>query len=335
MPEIDTRRRRPSRFNRLVAFLALAAAAHLAGVAPTLAEAVKAPGSRIAIAVPAGFEVSKLFSGFLHPNARASIVIAELPTDRFDEIMAGMTDEALAGKGIKDITRGKLERGDDHHFMTGTQNARGMDVDKFILLIKDEKGVGVVTANVPKSAITDGDLTREAVLAALASATLTDETAPIVKQFTLPDLGPFKEAGKIMGSAVLYSLDGVLAPKEKGKTRSVLIIAPSIDRMDISNIDLKAFSQRALESLGGYEQMAPTSASDVTVDAMKGSRQAATAVAADSKTPVTLDQLILVRRKGGYFRLLAILREDEAGALTGDVERIFSGFKALDGAADK
>ena len=335
MPEIVTRHRRPSRFNRLVAFLALVAAAHLTCVAPALAEAIKAPGSRIAIAVPAGFEVSKLFSGFLHPNARASIVIAELPTERFDEIMAGMTDEALAGKGIKDITRGRLERGDDHHFMTGTQNARGMDVDKFILLIKDEKGVGVVTANVPKSAITDGDLTREAVLAALASATLTDEAAPIVKQFTLPDLGPFKEAGKIMGSAVLYSLDGVLAPKEKGKTRSVLIIAPSIDHMDISNIDLKAFSQRALESLGGYEQMAPTSASDVTVDAMKGSRQAATAVAADSKTPVTLDQMILVRRKGGYFRLLAILREDEAGTLTGDVERIFTGFKALDGGADK
>jgi hypothetical protein len=68
---------------------------------------------------------------------------------------------------------------------------------------------------------------------------------------------------------------------------------------------------------------------------MKGSRQAATAVAADSKTPVTLDQMILVRRKGGYFRLLAILREDEAGALSGDVQRIFTGFKALDGAADK
>jgi hypothetical protein len=335
MPEIDTRRRRPSRFNRLVAFLALVATAHLACVAPALAEAIKAPGSRISIAVPAGFELSKLFSGFLHPNARASIVIAELPTDRFDEIMAGMTDEALAGKGIKGITRGRLERGDDHHFMTGTQNARGMDVDKFILLIKDEKGVGVVTANVPKSAITDGDLTREAVLAALASATLTDETAPIVKQFTLPELGPFKEAGKIMGSAVLYSLDGVLAPNKKGKTRSVLIIAPSIDRMDISNIDLKAFSQRALKSLGGYEQMTPTSASDVTIDAMNGSRQAATAIASDSKTPVTLDQMILVRRKGGYFRLLAILREDEAGALTGDVERIFTGFKALDGAADK
>ena len=335
MSEIATHRRPASPVGGLIAFLSFFVAVLLLSPAPATAEAVKVPGSRVLIAVPAGFEVSRLFSGFLHPNARASIVIAELPTDRFDEIVAGMSDAALARKGIRDVARSKLERGDEHHFMTGTQSARGMEVDKFILLIKDEKGMGLVTANVPKSAITDGDLTREAVLAALASATLTDETAPIIKQFTLPDLGPFKEAGKIMGSAVLYSLDGVLAPKEKGKTRSVLIIAPSIDRMDISNIDLKAFSQRALESLGGYEQMAPTSASDVTVDAMKGSRQAATAVAADSKTPVTLDQMILVRRNGGYFRLLAILREDEAGALTGDVERIFTGFKALDGAADK
>jgi hypothetical protein len=335
MPEIATRRRPASSLGRLVALVSLVVGASLLCAIPALAEAVKVPGSRVSITVPAGFEVSRLFSGFLHPNARASIVIAELPAGRFDEIMAGMSDEALGKKAIKGITRGKLERGDDHHFMTGTQTARGMEVDKFILLIKDDKGIGLVTANVPKSAITDGDLTREAVLAALASATLTEEKAPIVKQFTLPDLGPFKEAGKIMGSAVLYTLDGMLAPKERGKTRSVLIISPSIDQMDISNIDLKAFSQRALDSLGGYEQMTPAAASDVTIDAMKGARQAATAIAADSKTPVTLDQMILVRREGGYFRLLAILRDDEAGTLTGDVERIFTGFKALDGKADK
>lgn len=303
--------------------------------APVLAEAVKPPGSRISIAVPDGFEISKLFSGFLHPNARASIVVAELPTTRYDEIIAGMSDEALARKGIRDVKRDKLERTDDHQFITGTQSARGMEVGKYILLIKDAKGVGLITANVPQSAITDGDLTREAVLAALASATLTDAKAPIIKPFSLPDLGPFKEAGKIMGSAVLYSLDGVLAAKDKFKTRSVLIIAPSIDRMDISDVNLKTFSKRALDSLGGYEQMTPAAASDVTIDAMKGARQAATAIASDSKTAVTLDQMILVRRKGGYFRLLAILREDEAAGLSNDVERIFMGFKALDGVAEK
>ncbi len=100
--------------------------------------------------MPDGFEISKLFSGFMHPNARASIVIAELPTTQYDQIVAGMSDEALAKKGIENVKRGKLDRKDEHHYMTGLQRARGMEVDKFILLIKDDKGVGVITANVPK-----------------------------------------------------------------------------------------------------------------------------------------------------------------------------------------
>lgn len=302
---------------------------------PAFAKATKAPGSRISIAVPDGFEISKLFSGFMHPNARASIVIAELPTTQYDQIVAGMSDEALAKKGIGSVKRGKLERADKHLFMTGLQRARGLEVDKFILIIKDDKGVGVITANVPKSAVTDGDLTHGDVRQALASAVFTDKTAPIIKQFTLPDLGPLKEAGRIMGSAVLYSLDGVLAPKERGKTRSVLIVAPSIDRMDISNIDLKAFSDRALKSLGGYDTLEPAPAEDATVDDMKGVQQAATAVSQSSGTAVRLRQMILVRRGGGYFRLLAILREDEAAQLSGDIDRIFKGFKAIDAGSPK
>jgi hypothetical protein len=316
----------------LVAFAALGlfGLALAFGALPAAAKAIKAPGSRISITVPDGFEISKLFSGFLHPNARASIVIAELPTTQYDQIVQGMSDEALAKKGIQEVKRGKLERSDEHHFMTGRQSARGMEVAKFILLIKDAKGVGVITANVPKTAIEDGDLTHNDVRKALTTAVLTDETAPIIKQFTLPDTGAFKEAGKIMGSAVLYSLDGVLAPKELGKTRSVLIISPSIDRMDISNIDLKAFSERALKSLGGFDNLTPQPASVVTINGLTGVRQSAGAVSQSSAAPVSLDQVILIRRSGGYFRLLAILRDDEAPMLKDDIDRIFKGFKVVD-----
>ncbi len=182
----------------------------------------------------------------------------------------------------------------------------------------------------PRSAITDGELTLADVRKALESAAFTDQTAPIIKQFTLPDLGAFKEAGKIMGSAVLYSLDGVLTPNEQGKTRSVLIIAPSLDRMDVSSIDLKAFSERALNNLGGFDNLAVKPAEDATVDAMKGVRQTATAVSQSGGSAVNIDQLIMLRRGGGYFRLLAILRADETAQLKGDVDRIFQGFKAVE-----
>ena len=75
----------------------------VAQLLPASAAVQQPPGSRIKMDVPDTFEVSKLFSGFVVPIAGMSIVIAELPTARYADIVKGFTDAALAKKGITKV----------------------------------------------------------------------------------------------------------------------------------------------------------------------------------------------------------------------------------------
>ena len=293
-----------------------------------LAEMLQPPGSRVEMDVPKNFEISKLFSGFVFPNAGASFVIAELPTARLDAVKAGFTDEALAKKGITKIKRSQLARKDQHIYLTGEQPFRGDVLDKHVLLIEDEKALAVITANIPVSSYTDGFLDRKAVVAALTSASLKAKAAPIIKQFSLSHLGPFKEAGKLMGSAILYSPDGQLTPKTRSETRTVLIIAPSIDRVAVP--DLNAFGGRAVRSLSGFTAFKAGQPKAVKIAGLDGVRHDATATATSDKRDVVVHHLVLARKGGGYYRLVAIVRKEDAATISPAVEKIFAGFKPVD-----
>ncbi len=307
--------------------LAMALASSVLASTGALAELRQPPGSRVKMDVPANFETSKLFSGFVLPIASTSIVIAELPTTRLDQLKAGLTDEALAKKGIKGIKRSSLKRGDDHVYLVGTQTARGAKFNKHVLLMKDDKSVAVITFNIPEDALSDGFITPESINKILTSAAFADKPAPIIKQFSLGYLGAFKEAGKLMGSAILYSPDGVLVPKVKGVQRSVVIIAPSVDRVRVQ--DLKGFSERALRSVGGFTNVKLAETKGITVAGLNGARSEATAVSATDKAPVSLVQVVLDRPKGGYYRVLAIIRESEQAKLMPDVEKLIASFKPV------
>ena len=110
---------------RVIVYFAVCSFAVVAFAGAAVAAVKQPPGSRIKMDVPETFEVSKLFSGFIYPAAGVSIVIAELPTDRYDQVVAGFTDDALAKKGITGIKRSQLKRSDKHVYFTGEQTNRG------------------------------------------------------------------------------------------------------------------------------------------------------------------------------------------------------------------
>ena len=298
-------------------------AALFAGAAVAVVQ--QPPGSRITMDVPDTFEVSKLFSGFIYPAAGVSIVIAELPTDRYDQVVAGFTDDALAQKGITAVKRSQLKRSDKHVYFIGEQTNRGRRYRKHVLLMSDKRTVGVITVNVPLGDSVGGFVTPEQITAALNSASFTDKAAPIIKQFKLGYLGPFKEAGKLVGSAILYTTDGQLRPSKPNEKRSLVIVAPSVDRVSVS--DLSEFSERAMRSIGGYTNLKIVANNAVEIGGLKGAEVAATATSSSSKAAVQLRQLVLARTNGGYFRLLAIIQDDEADKLLPEVDKLFKGFQ--------
>ena len=291
---------------------------------PALAAMKQPPGSRIKMDVPDTFEVSKLFSGFLYPAAGVSIVIAELPTKSYDRVVAGFTDKALGKKGITDVKRSKLKRTDKHLYFTGKQTNRGHRFLKHVLLTSDDRSVAVITVNVPIGSGVEGFIKTEEIITALNSATFTDKAAPIIKQFKLEYLGPFKEAGKLVGSAILYTTDGQLRASKPGEARSMIVIAPSVDRIAVNNIP--AFSERAMRSITGYSNLKIVANSTVEIAGLKGAQVAATAVSTQSKQPVELRQVVLSRPKGGYFRILAIIQQAEAEKLLPETDKLIKGF---------
>ena len=308
-----------------LALTGLIAMTYLAAAQPAAQAAIQQPpGSRIKMDVPDTFEVSKLFSGFVVPVAGMSIVIAELPSARYDKIAAGLTDAALGKKGIKNVKRSKLNRQDDHLYLTGEQSHRGRLFEKHILLIKDSKSVAVVTANVQPSAFTDGFVTRKQIVDALTSAHFAAKAAPIIKQYKLGYLGPFKEAGKLSGTAILYTTDGSLQTPKPGVLRSLVIIAPSVDRVEV--YDLKTFSEQALRSLGGYTDFKIESNEAKSVGGLKGAMVSATAKSTDKGSLVHVRQTVLGRKGGGYFRLLAIIQDADKDRLLADAEKLIASF---------
>ncbi|MGI9411463.1 MAG: hypothetical protein ACR2OV_15395 [Hyphomicrobiaceae bacterium] len=291
---------------------------------PASAAVQQPPGSRIKMDVPDTFEVSKLFSGFVVPIAGMSIVIAELPTTRYADIVKGFTDAALANKGITKVKRSKLGRKDEHLYLVGEQTHRGRVFKKFVLLIKDEETVAVITANVEPSTFADGFVNQKQIVDALTSAHFAEKPAPIIKQFELGHLGPFKQAGKLSGSAILYTTDGSLQPPNPGVSRSMLIIAPSVDRVEVR--DLKSFSERALRSLGGYAGFKIESNASKSLGGLEGAAISATAKSSDNGEAVHLRQVVLGRKGGGYFRLLAIIRDADKAALLSETEKVIESF---------
>ena len=296
---------------------------------PASAAVQQPPGSRIKMDVPDTFEVSKLFAGFVVPVAGLSIVFAELPTTRYQEIAAGFTDDALAKKGITKVKRGKLDRKDEHLYLTAEQSHRGRIFEKFILLMKDDRSVAVITANVPPRSFIDGFVSRKQIVDALTSAQFAAKAAPIIKQFELGHLGPFKEAGKLSGSAFLYTTDGSMQPPKDGASRSMLIVGPSLDRVALR--DVKAFSEQALRSLGGYAAFKIESNTPSSIAGLEGAAISATAQFSKSKELVHLRQVVLRRTGGGgYYRLLAIIRDADKATLLADTDKVFASFSPIE-----
>ena len=196
---------------------------------------------------------------------------------------------------------------------------------KHVLLTSDKRTVAVITVNVPLDESAEGFVTKEQIKASLNSASFTDKAAPIIKQFKLSYLGPFKEAGKLVGSAILYTTDGQLRPSKPNEKRSLLIIAPSVDRVAVGN--LAEFSERAMRSIGGYSNLKIVANTAVEIGGLKGAQVAATATSTTSKAAVELRQLVLARPKGGYFRLLAIIQASEADKLLPETDKLFKGFE--------
>jgi hypothetical protein len=305
------------------AALALAASAAVALPAPAFATPQQAPNSRVILDLPPGFAPSPLFSGFQNEALGVSYVILEAPAGEYDKMAHGFTAEELAKRGITEVTPGKLDREGRYVYMRAHQKSAAGNYAKFFVLFPTGDQTILISVNVPAKALEKGGIKPEDIERVLATAKTTEKPA-VRDLYTLNYLGPFKEAGTVVGTSKLYTLDGRLEPERRGETRSAFMVAPSLDRRPI--VDPEKMAVSLLASLPGYKDVTPGKPQGVEINGMKGVEVTAEAVDEDDGRPIKLYQTMLFGKDGGYFRLIGIATPKEAERLAPEFPKIAQSF---------
>ncbi|HWK32465.1 MAG TPA: hypothetical protein VNR51_02130 [Hyphomicrobium sp.] len=308
--------------------LGLAFSALLAFAAPSVALAMQqqAPNSRVVLDLPPEYVPSPLFSGFQNETTGASFVILEAPAAEYDKMAQGFTAEELGKRGITDVTKGSLPRSDAHIYMRAKQTSEAGTYGKFFVLFRSADQTVLVSVNVPQHALADASVKVEDIEKVLATARTTEKPA-VRDLFALSYLGPFKEAGRIVGTSKVYTLDGRLEPERAGETRSAFMVAPSIDKRVITEPEKQAVA--LLGSLPGFRDFKPGKPHAIRIGGLDGIEVEAEAVDADDGRPIHLYQAMLLGTGGGYFRLIGIAAPGDAPAIAPEFPKIAHSFSLL------
>ena len=196
--------------------------------------------------------------------------------------------------------------------MRAKQTSAAGTYDKFFVLFRTHDQTILVSVNVPAKEIEDGSVDPDEIARVLAIARTT-ETPAVRDLYSLSYLGPFKEAGTLVGTSKVYTLDGRLEPERRGVTRSAFMVAPSLDKRPVGDPDKLAVA--LLASLPGYKDVKPEEPHDIKIGDLEGVEVSAQAVDEDDGAPVRLYQAMLLGKDGGYFRLIGIATDKDAGRL--------------------
>lgn len=296
------------------------------GTEPAGATPQQAPNSRVVLDLPPAFTPSPLFSGFQDETRGTSFVILEAPASEYDKMAQGLTREELAKRGIEDARPASIALSGPHVYMRAKQTSPAGTYEKFFVLFRTADQTVLISANVPIKAIEDGSVTPDEIERILASAKTTEK--PSVRDlYSLSYLGPFKEAGTLVGTSKVYTLDGRLEPEQRGETRSAFMVAPSLDKRPIA--DPEKLAVRLLASLPGYKDVKPGEPHDIEIAGLSGVEVSADAVDEDDGTPIHLYQAMLLGKDGGYYRLIGIATPDKVTQLTPEFPKIAQSFALL------
>lgn len=283
----DRFRRRGS----LLAFL-------LALAAPALARAQPQPvvGMRVMLQPPEGFIPAARFAGFQREEARASIMVAEVPAP-FSLMETRLTPQSFTGEGMQlrssepfavDSLHGRL--------LAVTQAAPdGLTYHKWVLMFGDDSVTAIVTATYPEaSAASLGEPMKQAVLSSRWSAAPADRMAGLGFRVTE---GRLRLAHRV-GNAILLNESGSTATPTPGAP--LLVVGSSVAEVDLS--DVEAFARRRIAQMEGVSGFANLAGASITVDGGAAYELIGDAVDAQDGTPVKVYQVIIP--EGSHFILI-------------------------------
>lgn len=199
------------RFLRPGAILLVAALSAIAGLA-VAQERKTIAGTSVSLVAPKGFEPATGFAGLANQTTQASVLVVEMPAEAYPQLAALFNDRESAKTNFarQKIIIAKVEQvpgtgGGKVPLLSGTQDAGGAKVDKWVALFKGPKTV-MMTVQAPQAA----KLKTTEVRAMIASVVLGKEVSLDEKLAALPfaikAVAPFRVVDTIGGAGVLMTV---------------------------------------------------------------------------------------------------------------------------------
>lgn len=203
-------RKRKQGFHRAGAIM-LAVALSVAAGSAMAQERKPIPGTSVSLVAPKGFEPASGFAGLSNPKTQASVLIVEMPAEAYPQLATLFNDSESAKTNFarQKVNITKVEQvdgtgGEKVPLLSGTQEAGGTKLDKWIALFKGPKTV-MMTVQAPPAA----KMQPAEVKALVASVSLGKEASLDEKlaalPFTIKTAAPFRVVDTIGGAGVLMT----------------------------------------------------------------------------------------------------------------------------------
>ncbi|MGO4386674.1 hypothetical protein AB4Y85_03985 [Microvirga sp. 2YAF29] len=194
------------------------------------AEPVFPPASRIGIVPPQDMVVSKRFSGFENEERAAAITFAEMPPQAYDQMVPGLTKEALKKQGLDLKTRENVKIGSKSGILIGGAMTGPVTGRKWVLVVKDADLTGLVIAQVRggQDGYSDAQI-RDALKSVALRNSVSLEEQVSALPFRINDKAGFRPVRVLAGNSVLYT-DG---PQDtvKAVEQPMVILASAVQSL--------------------------------------------------------------------------------------------------------
>ncbi len=281
------------------------------------------PGKPIGMAPPPGFVLSKRFSGFEIAESGASFLVTEFPPQAYSQIVAGMTEAALARQGIEVRQKRDVKvDGAAGLSLSATQTAGGRTVNKWILLL----GGKAATVMVAAQDVSGKVLSEENVRAVFASVrfravqSLDEQLAGL--PFSVKSLSGFRIVRTFAGNGVSLTK----GPKDivDDASQPVVIIVRPLAAAYPTNVEPSILSEQLIRSIKSIALARIGNTIKAPVAGADGHEVTGMAMDKATGKPLTVTQWLRLDT-GKQIRVLALVPAGELDQLMPDLRSLVSG----------
>ncbi|MFZ0764441.1 hypothetical protein [Bradyrhizobium sp.] len=294
-------------FRLFSAFALLVVTMGGASVSALAADPVFPPGARIGITPLVGLVPAKAFTGFETEDQSVKVLIAELPTAAYGEVMNAFKTNPAIANGAKPES---LETSAGTAYYTAETAKRGSVVFRhYSMILQGGTFSGYVEVQVPENAtkIYSDDAVRQM----LASAVIRKEV-PVAEQlalmpFKVADLGNFKNVRALGATGALLLADG---DETEGFEVAPFMVIGVMGAMPTQPEDRARFAEQTARAIPGMHTGRITMSEPVRIDGMAGYETRIDATSGRNDTPVTLVQWLRFG-SGGSLRIIGSAPRDQ------------------------